>query len=134
MAYLIGIATALVVSLFATFVGLDRDRAFYPTVLAVVASYYCLFAVMGGSFQALLIESSAMFVFLAATVLGFRRNLWLIAGALSAHGVFDLVHGHLISNPGVPPWWPAFCLTFDLAAAGYLAWLLRHSRLTANAP
>ncbi len=134
MAYLIGIATALVVSLFATFVGLDRDRAFYPTVLAVVASYYCLFAVMGGSFQALLIESSAMFVFLAATVLGFRRNLWLIAGALFAHGVFDLVHGHLISNPGVPPWWPAFCLTFDLAAAGYLAWLLRHSRLTANAP
>lgn len=133
MAYLIGIVIALIVLLSATFIGLDRDRAFYPTMLAVIASYYGLFAVMGGSVQAVLVESSAMTVFLAATVLGFKRNLWLVVGALLMHGIFDLFHGHLISNPGVPVWWPSFCLTFDVAAAGYLAWLLRHSRLGANA-
>lgn len=133
MAYLIGIVIALVVLLSATFIGLDRDRAFYPTVLAVIASYYGLFAVMGGSVQAVFLESSAMTVFLAATILGFKRNLWLVVGALFMHGIFDLFHGHLISNPGVPIWWPSFCLTFDVAAAGYLAWLLRHARLSANA-
>ena len=53
MGYAIGILLALFICLFARSVGFDRDRAFYPTVLAVVASYYVLFAVMGGSTQAL---------------------------------------------------------------------------------
>ena len=56
MAYLVGVTLALAVSLFARLVGLDRDRAFYPTVLAVVASLYDLFAVMGGSTRALVSE------------------------------------------------------------------------------
>lgn len=43
----IGSLLSLVVSVFARSVGLDRDRAFYPTVLIVTASYYVLFAVMG---------------------------------------------------------------------------------------
>lgn len=133
MEYLAGISIALVVSLFATLIGLDRDRAFYPTVLAVIASYYDLFAVMGGSVQAVVGESLVMVVFLGATVLGFKRNLWLVVAALVAHGLFDFFHGRLISNPGVPVWWPMFCLTYDVAAAAYLAWLLRQSRVAANA-
>ena len=132
MEYLAGVVIALLVSLSATLVGFDRDRAFYPTVLAVIASYYDLFAVMGGSLQALVAESLVMLVFLGATVLGFKRNLWLVVAALAAHGLFDFFHGHLISNPGVPVWWPMFCLTYDVAAAAYLAWLLRRSRVAAN--
>jgi hypothetical protein len=49
MAYLVGGLLALTVGALATLVHLDRDRAFYPTVLIVVASYYALFAVMTGS-------------------------------------------------------------------------------------
>jgi hypothetical protein len=75
MEYVIGFVLALSVSLSATFVGLDRDRAFYPTVLAVIASYYGLFAVIGESVSALISESLAMVVFLVATALGYRRNL-----------------------------------------------------------
>ena len=75
MALLIGILLALAVSAFARVVALDRDRAFYPTVLAVVASYYVLFAVIGGSTQALLVEAALMAVFLLVVVVGFRRNL-----------------------------------------------------------
>lgn len=133
MEYLAGISIALLVSLSATLIGLDRERAFYPTVLAVIASYYDLFAVMGGSVQAVIGESLVMAVFLGATVLGFKRNLWLVVAALVAHGLFDFFHGHLISNPGVPVWWPMFCLTYDVAAAAYLAWLLRQARVAANA-
>lgn len=132
MEYLAGVVIALLVSLSATLIGFDRDRAFYPTVLAVIASYYDLFAVMGGSLQALVVESLVMLVFLGATVLGFKRNLWLVVAALAAHGVFDFFHGHFISNPGVPIWWPMFCLTYDVAAAAYLAWLLFRSRVAAN--
>lgn len=124
MNYLAGIVLALSISVFALLVGFDRDRAFYPTVLVVIASYYVLFAVMGGSVHAMAVEAIVMTGFLAVAVAGFKTNLWLVVAALGAHGIFDFVHGHLVSNPGVPAWWPAFCLTYDLVAAGFLAWLL----------
>ena len=133
MAILVGAVLALSVGLMATYFGLDRDRAFYPTVMTVIASYYALFAVMGGAVQALAIESIVIALFLAISITGYRTSLWLVAGALAAHGVFDLVHGDLISNPGVPDWWPPFCLTYDVVAAAYLAWLLSRSRVRANA-
>ena len=110
MPYVIGIVLALVVSAFAAMARFDRDRAFYPTVLTVIALYYVLFAVMGGTVYALFVESFAMMVFVALAVVGFRFNLWIVAAALAAHGLFDAVHGSLVTNPGVPAWWPAFCL------------------------
>ena len=131
MALLVGVLLALAVGLFASGVGLDRDRGFYPTVTIVIASYYALFAVMGASTHALILECLVATAFLSAAVLGFRSSLWLVVGALAAHGILDLVHGRIISNPGVPGWWPQFCLTYDVAAAAYLAWLLKSRRLRA---
>jgi len=133
MEYLVGVGLALAVSAFATCVGFDRERVFYPTLMIVIASYYGLFAVMGGSIEVLATESMVIVGFVLVSVLGFKRNLWLVAGALFAHGIFDFFHGYLISNPGVPAWWPMFCLTYDITAAAYLAWLLKRSRIAANA-
>ncbi len=129
MPAIIGVGVALGVSLYATWVGLDRDRAFYPTVNIVVAHYYVLFAVMGGSGAALRSESVVMLLFLVASALGFRRNMWVVAGALCAHGGLDFIHSSLITNPGVPAWWPPFCAAFDFAAGCYLALLLGRARI-----
>jgi len=131
--YLVGAGLALSVSLMATLLGLDRDRAFYPTIMIVIASYYGLFAVMGGSVQILALESIAIVASLAAAIAGFKRSLWLVVASLAAHGVYDLGHGQLITNPGMPLWWPAFCSAFDLVAAAYLAWLLSRSKVRAAA-
>lgn len=131
MALLIGALLALAVGILATSQGLDRDRAFYPTVTIVIASYYALFAIMGGSNEALVIESLVGTVFVAAAVTGFRSSLWLVVAALLAHGIFDFIRGTAIVNPGVPIWWPAFCLAYDVTAAGYLAWLLKSGRIRA---
>lgn len=97
--------------------------------MIAIVSYYVLFAVMSGSVQALTMESVVMAGFLLIAILGFKLNLWLVVGALCAHGVFDFIHDYFISNPGVPAWWPMFCLTYDIAAAGYLAWLLSFQTL-----
>ena len=131
MALLVGTFLAFAVGLLATASGLDRDRAFYPTVTIVIASFYALFAVMGASTHALVLESLVGAVFLAVAVAGFRSSLWVVVAALAAHGIFDFVHGRVIANPGVPSWWPAFCLTYDLTAAAYLAWLLGSGRIRA---
>ena len=123
----IGLGLALAVGLVARLTGLDRDRAFYPTVLIVVGSYYVLFAVMGGTGVALVVELTGFVLFAAAALLGFRFGLWLVVGGLAAHGLLDVVHHLLIANPGVPAWWPAFCAAYDLAAAAFLAFLLRRA-------
>jgi len=133
VALLVGALLAFSVGLLATGVGLDRDRAFYPVVTIVIASYYALFAVMGASTHALVLESLVCAVFLAVAVTGFRWSLWVVVVALAAHGIFDLTHAAVISNPGVPNWWPEFCLTFDVTAAAYLAWLLKSGRVRAAA-
>ena len=48
MPFLIGVSLAVAVGAFARCVGLDRDRAFYPTVMIVIACLYVLFATIGG--------------------------------------------------------------------------------------
>lgn len=132
-ALLIGALLAFTVGLFATAVGLDRDRAFYPTVTIVIASLYALFAVMGASTQALLLEALVGAVFIALAVSGFRSSLWLVVVALAAHGILDATHGRVVANPGVPTWWPPFCLAYDVMAAAYLAWMLKTGRIRAKA-
>ena len=130
MPYIIGLVAALAVGVYATALRLDRDRAFYPTVMIVIAFYYVLFAVMGGSSRALVVDSLIAGVFVLAASLGFRSSLWLVVVALAAHGMMDFFHARLVDNPGVPAWWPAWCGAYDVAAAGYLAWRLARAGAT----
>lgn len=132
MAFVVGIVLAFCIGAFGSLVRLDRDRAFYPTIMIVIALLYALFAAIGGSTRALALEAIPISAFVLASVLGFKRSLWFVVGALVAHGMFDAVHGHLISNPGVPAWWPAFCLAYDVVAGLYLAWLITSKRVSAR--
>ena len=126
MPYVIGLVASAGVAVFARYVGFDRDRAFYPTVVIVVALYYVLFAVMSGSVQTVVLESVVMSLFAIAAVVGFKSSAWIVVAALAGHGVFDAVQGYIIEHAGVPAWWPAWCLSYDVGAAAGLAWLIRH--------
>jgi hypothetical protein len=128
-ALLVGGGLAVAVGLFATAVGFDRDRAFYPTVLIVVASYWALFAIMGGGSGVLVRECAVAASFVGFAIAGFKRSLWLAVVGLCGHGVFDLAHASLFANPGAPAWWPDFCSAYDVAAGAYLAWRLRRPLL-----
>ena len=130
MEIVLGIAIALAVGFFVMICGFDRDRSLYPVIVIVIASYYELFAVIGGG-TALGQETAAFAVFVAAAVIGFRTSLWIVVAALAAHGLFDWFHGGMIDNPGVPQWWPLWCLSFDLAAAVFLAWRIRSAAIAA---
>src|SRR5215470_14705064 len=132
MEYLIGLFLSLAVAGFAIILGLDRERAFYPTVLIVIASYYVLFAVMAASGRTLVFEIAVTSGFLLLATIGYKRSLWLVATAIVGHGVFDIVHHLLIENAGVPRWWPGFCLVFDVVLGGLLAVRLLTHRLAAR--
>jgi hypothetical protein len=53
MEYVIGLILAMAVAGLSSTVGFDRKRAFYPTGMIVIASYYVLFAAMGASSRTL---------------------------------------------------------------------------------
>jgi hypothetical protein len=127
MPFLIGVVLSFGVAVLARRSGMDRDRAFYSTVVMVVASYYVLFAAIGASNSVVFMESIVMAGFVSAAVWGFKSSPWIVVMALAGHGIFDALHGQVITNPGVPPWWPAFCGAYDVGAAGCLAWFLRSS-------
>lgn len=129
MPILIGIGAALAVGAFGSITGLDRERAFYPTILVVVASYYILFAAMAGSLSALGPELAIFALFAAVAAWGFRSDLRLVVAGLAAHGVMDFFHGGIVANPGVPAWWPAWCATYDFVAPVYLAILIWRGRV-----
>ena len=131
-AAIVGVVLAIVVSLFARLVGLDKDRAFYPTVLVVIAVLYDLFAVLGGSWSALRAEAIGTSLFLVVVIVGFRRNLWMVAIGMAGHGLYDFVHPMVIVNPGVPAWWPAFCGAYDVMAGVAMGWLLSRKRIEAR--
>lgn len=133
MPLLIGIVVALAVGLLGTTTRMDRDRAFYPVATIVIASYYVLFALQGQSTRALVLDAAIGAAFLIMAVAGFRQSLWIVVVALAGHGLLDLAHAAILDNPGVPAWWPAWCLAYDVTAAAYLAWLLRSGRVRAAA-
>lgn len=124
MEYTIGIILGVVIAAAATLIGFDRDRSFYPTVLTVIAAYYVLFAVMGASHEVLVAEVTVAGGFFIASIIGFKKSLWVVAVGLIAHGVFDYSHHLFVENPAVPEWWPGFCLAIDATLGVWLAGLL----------
>ncbi|QJR37858.1 hypothetical protein [Gemmatimonas groenlandica] len=132
MGIIIGVGLACAIGLLASRFGVDRDLSFYPVVAMIVASYYVLFALMGAPTEVVAVELLIGAMFLVAAAWGFARSLWLVVGALALHGLLDIGHGSIIDNPGVPAWWPAFCSTYDVTAAAYLAWRITTRRIRAR--
>jgi hypothetical protein len=124
MEYIVGITLALFFCAAAAALGMDRERVFYPAVLMAVASYYLAFAASDGRNEIYLSEAAIAAVFIAAAVLGFKRNSWFAVVALAGHGVMDGFHHHLVHNTGVPQVWPGFCMSFDVTAAALVALLM----------
>jgi hypothetical protein len=121
MEYIVGFTLALVFCGAAAWLGMDRERVFYPAVVMAVASYYLAFAVVDGRSEIMRSEVAIAAVFIAGAVAGFKVNPWIAVVALAAHGVMDGFHHHLVHNTGVPRVWPGFCMAFDVTAAAIVA-------------
>jgi hypothetical protein len=124
MEYIVGITLALLFCGAAAWLGMDRERVFYPAVVMAVASYYLAFAVVDGRNGVMLSEVAIAAVFIAGAVAGFKVSPWIAVVAVAGHGVMDGLHHHLVHNAGVPQVWPGFCMTFDVTAGAVVAFLM----------
>lgn len=114
MPVVVGVLLAVGIAALGKFTRFDEDRSFYSTVLVIIASYYVLFAVLGGSVHALAWELIIVVAFSTVAIIGALFLPTLVGAAIVAHGLFDIVHDVLIENSGVPTWWPSFCASVDV--------------------
>ena len=103
------------------------ERWMYSVGLLALPSIYACFALSAGDqavavkemlYGAPYVVAGLVFAFvsvrLSAVVVGV---LWLL------HGLYDLAHSQLITNTGVPGWYPIFCFVVDVVIGLYLLWL-----------
>jgi len=133
MPLVIGVLTAVAIAVLARYTRFDQDRSFYPTVLVVIAAYYILFAVMGGSRHALVWELVIAVVFSAVAIMGALHLPVLVGVGIVAHGLFDFVHHTMIEDAGVPNWWPGFCGSLDVVLGLWVIGLSRSGRVFGTA-
>ena len=131
MPIVVGVLLAIAIAALAKFTRFDEERSFYSTVLVIIASYYVLFAVLGGSNHALVWELVIAIAFSTVAIIGALFLPTLVGAGIMAHGLFDLVHDMIIENPGVPTWWPTFCGSIDVFL-GLWVILLARSRTTCS--
>ena len=105
------------------------QRWLYSIGLLVLPSLYALFALQARE-QAVGVKEMIYGVpFLVAglvfALVSVRRSAVVVGVFWLLHGLYDLVHGRLITNPGVPVWYPVFCFVVDAVIGAYLLWLAR---------
>lgn len=130
IAFSIGVALAIALSIFGRLTGYEKDRSFFPTLLIVIASYYLLFATLTDSVSTLLIEIAVAAFFIVLAVWGSFKFPVIVGAGIALHGFFDFTYGHFYINSGVPVWWPAFCAGIDIPFGLwviYLSYKTRHS-------
>ena len=105
------------------------ERWLYSLGLLSLPGLYAFFALRAGE-QAVGVKELIYGVpfIVAGLVFAFvsvRRSAVVVGVFWLLHGLYDLVHGQLITNIGVPVWYPIFCFVVDAVVGSYLLWLSR---------
>ncbi len=108
------------------------QRWLYAIGLLVLPGLYALFALLAGDRAVAVREMAYGIPFLAAglgfAIVSVRHSAVAVGSFWILHGLYDLVHGRLLSNPGVPGWYPVWCCAVDVVIGAYLLWLSRRIR------
>jgi len=124
---LVGAAVGVFTIAFARFI--RGERWLYSLGLLALPGLYAFFALRAGE-QAVGVKEMiygipfvvAGLVFASVSV---RRSAVVVGAFWLLHGLYDLVHSRLITNAGVPGWYPVFCFVVDAVVGAYLLWLSR---------
>ena len=105
------------------------QRWLYSIGLLVLPSLYALFALQAGEYAVGVKEMLYGLPFLAAglafALVSVRQSAVVVGAFWMLHGLYDLVHDRLITNRGVPGWYPVWCCSVDVVIGAYLLWLSR---------
>jgi hypothetical protein len=124
---LAGAAVGVLTILFARLI--RGERWLYSLGLLTLPGLYASFALRAGE-QAVGVKEmiyGAPYVVagLAFAFVSVRQSAVVVGVFWLLHGLYDLLHSQLITNPGVPGWYPVWCCVVDVVIGSYLLWLSR---------
>ena len=122
---LIGVASGVLTIVVARLI--RGQRWFYAIGLLTLPSLYAFFALQAGE-QAVGVKEMIYGIpfVVAGLVFAFvsiRQSAVVVGAFWILHGLYDLMHSRLITNAGVPGWYPVWCFSVDAVIGAYLIWL-----------
>lgn len=106
------------------------ERWLYSLGLLTLPGIYALFALQAGDHAVGITEMIYGLPYvvagLAFAFVSVRKSAVVVGVFWLLHGLYDLAHSQLITNIGVPGWYPIFCFVVDAVVGMYLLWLSRH--------
>jgi hypothetical protein len=103
------------------------QRSVYSLGLLTLPSLYAFFALQAGDHAVALKEMIYGLPYLIAGLVfafvSLRKSAIVVGAFWILHGVYDLTHDQLITNAGVPEWYPVFCFAVDVVIGAYVLWL-----------
>ena len=124
---LIGVAVGVLTIVLARVI--RGQRWVYSIGLLTLPSLYASFALLAGE-QAVAVKEMIYgipFVLggLVFAIVSVRHSAVVVGALWILHGLYDLAHSQLITNAGVPDWYPVWCFSVDVVIGAYLLWLSR---------
>jgi len=105
------------------------ERWFYAIGLITLPSLYASFALRAGqpavAAQEMIYGLPYVVAGLVFAWVSVRRSAVVVGTSWLLHGMYDLVHSRLLTNPGVPEGYPIFCFVVDAVVGAYVLWLAR---------
>lgn len=105
------------------------ERWLYSLGLLTLPGIYALFALQAGDHAVGITEMIYGLPYvvagLAFAFVSVRKSAVVVGVFWLLHGLYDLAHSQLITNIGVPGWYPIFCFAVDAVVGMYLLWLSR---------
>lgn len=89
-------------------------------LLTAIASIYLGFALSEGRKKEIIIEISAMFVFIAIAILGLWISPYFLIAGYLMHGLWDIVHNPGMIRTEVVEWYKVLCMSYDLVMAIFI--------------
>ncbi len=127
IAALIGAAVGVLTIVLARFI--RGERWLYSVGLLALPGLYALFAFQAGELDIVVTEMIYGIPYVVAglvfALVGVRQSAIVVGVFWLLHGLYDVVHSQLITNPGVPDGYPVFCFVVDVVIGAYLLWLSR---------
>ena len=101
----------------------ELSFTFFAVVLGLVAGVYPGFAMADREEGRPLLQWIAAVAFVSMGMVGLWYSPLILAGAWILHAFWDLLHHVTALGDEVPEGYPAFCITYDLLLAGFVAYM-----------
>jgi hypothetical protein len=101
----------------------ELSLAFFTVVLGLAAGVYPGFAMANPESGRPLIQWVAAVVFVSLGMVGLWISPLILAAAWVLHAFWDFLHHITALGDGVPEGYPAFCISYDLLLAGFVAYM-----------